>query len=73
MNEARTLDLGSAAMAIPLQPASLDIWSRKYQLRGADGTEALDDLVGVGGVVVDLARHEAAHEAEEGTLCVHHL
>jgi ribonucleoside-diphosphate reductase alpha chain len=38
MNEARTLDLGSAAMAIPLQPASLDIWSRKYQLRGADGT-----------------------------------
>ncbi len=37
MNEARTPDRGNATMSIPLQPASLDIWSRKYQLRGADG------------------------------------
>jgi ribonucleoside-diphosphate reductase alpha chain len=37
MNEARSLDPGNATLTIPLQPASLDIWSRKYQLRSADG------------------------------------
>jgi len=42
MNEARTPEPGNATTTIPLQPASLDIWSRKYQLRGADGA-AIDD------------------------------
>ena len=31
-------------MQIPLQPASLDIWQRKYQLRSADG-EAVDKTI----------------------------
>jgi ribonucleoside-diphosphate reductase alpha chain len=35
MNEAVAV---AATPCVPLQPASLDIWARKYQLRGGDGS-----------------------------------
>jgi len=39
VNHPRTAS--ESVVEIPLQPASLDIWQRKYQLKSADG-EVID-------------------------------
>jgi len=66
MNTVRLEPLARGAVEIPLQPASEDIWDKKYRLKAKDGTpidEAVDDTWER--VARALAEVEATPEARE--------